>query len=73
MQWNYRVLLGQGVSTNAPRELASVRLVLPFLYTSVGGPVFFAGLLMPIAVGAKMAVQTFAAGYKVRNVVRAGN
>ena len=24
LQWNYRVLLGQGVSTNAARELASV-------------------------------------------------
>jgi len=59
--WNYRVLLGQGVSTNAARELTSVKLVLPFLYTSVGAPVFFAGLLVPIATAAKIGVQTFAA------------
>jgi len=61
LSWNYRVLLGQGVSTNAAKELTSVKLVLPFLYTSVGAPVFFAGLLVPIATGAKICVQTFAA------------
>jgi len=54
---NYGVLLGQGVSNNAANELTSVKLVLPFLYTSVGAPVFFAGLLVPLYTIAKIAVQ----------------
>ena len=54
---NYAVLLGQGVSNSAANELTSVKLVLPFLYTSVGAPVFFAGLLVPLYTVAKIAVQ----------------
>ena len=54
---NYGVLLGQGVSLNAADELTSVKLVLPFLYTSVGAPVFFAGLLVPVYTLTKIGVQ----------------
>ena len=60
---NYRVLLGHGVATNAAKELTSVKLVLPFLYTSVGAPVFFAGLLVPIATAAKIGVQILVAPF----------
>lgn len=58
---NYAVLLGQGVANNAANELTSVKLVLPFLYTSVGAPVFFAGLLVPVYRVAKIAVQLLVA------------
>jgi len=63
-QWlrrNYGVLLGQGISNNAANELTSVKLVLPFLYTSVGAPVFFAGLLVPLYTVSKIAVQMIVA------------
>ena len=60
-RWNYRVLLGQGVANGAGYELTSEKLVLPFLYTAVGAPVFFAGLLVPIATVAKLAIQIVAA------------
>lgn len=58
---NYAVLLWQGVATSAANELTSVRLVLPFLYTTVGAPVFFAGLLVPISTVAKRLVQILVA------------
>lgn len=60
---NYRILLGQGVATDAANELTSVKLVLPFLYTSVGAPVFFAGLLVPITKAAKIGVQILVAQF----------
>jgi hypothetical protein len=60
-RWNYAVLLGQGVANSAADELTSVKLVLPFLYASVGAPVFFAGLLVPIATVAKRSVQILVA------------
>lgn len=58
---NYRILLGHGAANGAGYELTSEKLVLPFLYTAVGAPVFFAGLLVPIAAVAKLAVQIVAA------------
>ena len=58
---NYAVLLGEGVAGSAATELTSVQLVLPFLHTSVGAPVLFAGLLVPVAAVAKRAVQVFVA------------
>ncbi|MEP0320444.1 MFS transporter [Bauldia litoralis] len=60
-QRNYRILLGHGAANGAGYELTSEKLVLPFLYTAVGAPVFFAGLLVPIAAVAKLAVQIVAA------------
>jgi MFS transporter len=58
---NFRVLLGEGISGGAANELTSIQLVLPFLYTTVGAPLFFAGLLVPISTAAKRAAQLLAA------------
>jgi MFS family permease len=58
---NYAVLLGQGVANSAADELTSVKLVLPFLYTSVGAPIIFAGMLVPLSTLAKRAVQILVA------------
>jgi len=58
---NYAVLLGQGVSGSAANELTSVKLVLPFLYTTVGAPVLFAGMLVPVSTVAKRLVQVLVA------------
>lgn len=55
------MLLGQGVFSNAADELTSVNLVLPFLYTTVGAPIFFAGLLVPLSTIAKRLSQIFSA------------
>jgi len=58
---NFPILLGEGVAGGAATELTSVQLVLPFLYTTVGAPVFFAGLLVPVSTVAKRAAQLLAA------------
>ena len=58
---NYPVLLGQGIFTSAGTELTSVKLVLPFLYMSVGAPVFFAGMLVPVSTIAKRGMQILVA------------
>jgi hypothetical protein len=50
---NYAALLTQGVSGSAVNELTSIGLVLPFLYTTIGAPIFFAGLLVPLNTLAK--------------------
>jgi hypothetical protein len=55
------VLLGQGVANSAADELTSVKLVLPFLYTSVGAPIIIAGMLVPLSTLAKRAVQILVA------------
>jgi hypothetical protein len=47
--WNFAVLMGQGVLINARYQVVSANLVLPFLYVAIGAPVFFAGLILPIA------------------------
>lgn len=58
---NFPILLGQGVAGGAANELTSVQLVLPFLYTTVGAPLFFAGLLVPLSTVAKRISQILAA------------
>jgi len=58
---NYAVLLGQGISFDAATDLTSVKLVLPFLYTTAGAPVLFAGMLVPVWTVAKRLVQVFVA------------
>lgn len=58
---NYPVLLWQGIFSSAATELTSVKLVLPFLYMSVGGPVIFAGMLVPVSTIAKRGVQVLVA------------
>lgn len=59
--WNYGILLCQGTSNSAGYRLTSERLVLPFLYSTLGAPIFFAGLLLPIATVSKLVIQIFAA------------
>lgn len=60
-RWNFRVFLGQGVLKSTADEMSSPRLVLPYLYTSFGGPPWLAGMLMPIATFGKLAAQLIAA------------
>ena len=59
-RWNFRTLLGQGVVKSVGDQVSSEKLVLPFLYTPLGGPVFFAGLLMPIVTVSTLGSQLFA-------------
>lgn len=59
--WNYHVLLAEGVFKNVGYELSSEKLVLPYVYTILGGPVLFGGLLIPITNIAKFGAQVFGA------------
>ncbi|MEW2915935.1 hypothetical protein AB1A64_02590 [Ruegeria sp. ANG10] len=45
-RWNFGVLLTQSVTREIGYELSSEKLVLPFIYASLGGPLLFAGLLL---------------------------
>jgi len=47
-KWNFGTLLGQSIFLSLSYRLTSPKLVLPFLYTALGAPVVFAGLLLPI-------------------------
>ena len=58
---NYAAHLTQGVSGSAANEPTSIGLVLPFLYTTIGAPIFFAGLLVPLNTLAKRISQIFTA------------
>lgn len=58
---NYVVLLGQGTSNTSGYQLTSEKLVLPFLYSTLGAPIFFAGLLVPIVTVSNLFIQVFAA------------
>jgi MFS family permease len=60
---NEAVLLGQGVSGGVATELTSVGLVLPFLYTTIGAPIVFAGLLVPLNTLSKRISQIFTARF----------
>lgn len=46
--WNFGTLLGQSIFASLTYRLTSPKLVLPFLYTALGAPVVFAGLLLPL-------------------------
>jgi len=58
---NFAALLTQGVCRNVGIELASDKLVLPYLYTTLGGAVLFVGLLTPAVIIARLLVQLFGA------------
>ena len=58
---NFRVLLGQGVLGDIGYDLTSEKLVLPFLYTALGAPILFAGLLVPIARASKLGSELMVA------------
>ena len=61
--WNFRVLLSQGVFDNIGYELTSEKLVLPFVYTAIGGPFLFAGLIVPIVRITKLISQVAVAPF----------
>jgi hypothetical protein len=58
---NFAALLAQGVFRNVGMELGSEKLVLPFLYATLGGAVFYAGLLIPAAIIARLGAQLLGA------------
>ncbi len=60
-KWNFRVLLGQGIFDNLGYELTSEKLVLPFIYTALGGPFLIGGLIVPIVGVTKLVSQIVAA------------
>ncbi|MDP5216746.1 hypothetical protein Q5Y75_05910 [Ruegeria sp. 2205SS24-7] len=45
-RWNFGSLTVQGVCNQVGFELCSEKLVLPFIYTAVGGPAYFAGTIL---------------------------
>lgn len=49
-RWNFGVMFGQGTSRNVAIEFSGERLVLPFLYTTLGGSVVYTGLLVPVVI-----------------------
>lgn len=51
--WNARILLLRGLNAELVHRLASIRLVLPFFFISMGAPTFFAGIIMPLTIGAQ--------------------
>ena len=59
-RWNFRALLGQGALGNVGQQLASAGMVLPFLFAAVGGPIFIAGLLVPVYRGTGLISQILA-------------
>lgn len=59
--WNFRVLVGQGTAYDAARQLASPRLVLPYLYVALGAPIAFAGSLVPLTQLTSLVSQVAAA------------
>ncbi len=59
-RWNFRALLGQGALGNVGQQLASAGMVLPFLFAAVGGPIFVAGLLVPVYRGTGLISQILA-------------
>lgn len=60
-QWNFRVFLLQGSLRDLTNLIASANLVFPYLLTALGGPVFVAGLLMPLVTGLRFVAQLVAA------------
>ncbi len=59
--WNFATLLVQGVARRIGNELSSEKLVLPFLYTALGGPVLFSGVFAPVVVVARLLAQLLGA------------
>ncbi len=56
-KWNFRILLGQGIFDYTGSQLTSEKLVLPFIYTALGGPLLLAGLIVPIVRVTKLVAQ----------------
>jgi MFS family permease len=58
---NFVLLLVQGVARRVANELSSEKLVLPFIYTALGGAVIFSGLFAPVIIISRLAAQLFGA------------
>ena len=58
---NFFLQLGANVCTKIGDELASARLVLPWLLSAAGAPAFFIGLLVPIRESLSLLPQLFVA------------
>ena len=60
---NFFAIFVTQVLTRIGDALASSKVVLPWLLTSVGAPAFFAGILVPIRESGSMLPQLFIGGY----------
>jgi predicted MFS family arabinose efflux permease len=67
---NFLHQLGALVATKIGDELASARLVLPWLLSAVGAPAALAGLLVPIREALALLPQLFVAAYVRRLAIR---
>jgi hypothetical protein len=62
-RYNFAVLLGQGTLVDLSSQLGSAHLVLPFLYSALGAPLAFAGLLVPASRIGRLFAQASAAPF----------
>ncbi|MEM9105340.1 MAG: MFS transporter, partial [Pseudomonadota bacterium] len=46
--WNYLIFVSQGIIAGSSKHIGNAKLLLPYLYTATGAPVYLAGLLLPI-------------------------
>jgi hypothetical protein len=69
--WNFVALLVQGVARRVANELTSEKLVLPFLYTALGGSLVFVGLFTPVVTVARLVAQLL--GARLVEVTTRGN
>jgi hypothetical protein len=60
-KWNFGTLLLQGVARRVGNELSSEKLVLPFLYTALGGAVLYSGVFAPVVLVARLLAQLLGA------------
>ena len=60
-RWNFATLLVQGVARRVGNELGSEKLVLPFLYTALGGAVLYSGVFAPVVLVARLIAQLLGA------------
>lgn len=67
---NFFLQLGANVCTKIGDELASARLVLPWLLSAAGAPAFFIGLLVPIRESLSLLPQLFVAALIRARAVR---
>jgi len=66
---NFFLQLGANVCTKIGDELASAKLVLPWLLSAAGAPAFFIGLLVPIRESLSLLPQLFfAAAIRARAI-----
>jgi MFS family permease len=47
-RYNFRILLGNGSFVDLAKQLSNPQVVLPFLYSVLGAPLAFAGLIVPM-------------------------